>query len=207
MHQLILASQSPRRFQLLQEAGFDFKVDTVKVSETIDENLKVEAALEAVAKAKAQALVELRKYLKEKGILVLSADTEVILGNRVFGKPLDSQMAAQFLRELSGKEHRVITAVCVYDVDKCLFYTDHDTTFVRFKPLTETEILTYVATGEPLDRAGGYAIQGLAKNFVIEWRGSWSNVVGLSLELFERMIKKHGWKLPRRARPGPTSKA
>ncbi len=206
MHQLILASQSPRRFQLLQEAGFDPKVDIVKVSETIDENLNVETALEAVAQSKAEALVGLRKYPKGLGILVLSADTEVVLGSRVFGKPSDAAAAHQFLRDLSGKEHRVITAVSVYDVDERQFFNSHDTTFVRLKHLSEEEISAYVATGEPLDRAGGCAIQGGAKDFVIECRGSWSNVVGLSIELFERMIKEHGWKLPRRARPGPYSK-
>ena len=206
MHQLILASQSPRRLQLLQEAGFDVQVDTVKVSETIDENLKVEAAIEAIAQGKARALIESRKYMKEHGILVLSADTEVILGQRVFGKPSDLKMARQFLRDLSGKEHRVITAMCVYDVDVDRFFTTHDVTFVRFKSLSEEEIINYVASGEPLDKAGGYAIQGAGKDFVIEWRGSWSNVVGLSLELFERMIKEHGWKLRRNPRPSLNTK-
>ncbi|MGE0761958.1 MAG: nucleoside triphosphate pyrophosphatase [Bdellovibrionales bacterium] len=197
MHQLILASQSPRRFELLQKAGFRFTVDTVKVSEIIDKNLNLEAAIERVAWDKAQALVQARKFLKGHGFLILSADTVVALGEMVLGKPKDPTEAERFLRSLAGAEHRVITAICVYEIDTDAVWTAHDTTWVQFHPLTDQQIHDYVRSGEPLDRAGAYAIQGGAATFVKARRGSWSNVVGLPMELFERMVKQHGWQLAR----------
>ncbi len=198
MHQLILASQSPRRRELLEKEGFLFAVDTLKVSELINKNLNLETAIATVAQDKAKALVETGKYPKGRGILILSADTVVVLGEDVLGKPADAEQAKEFLRRLSGAEHRVISGICVYDVDSCRYFLEADTTFVRFKSLTESEISEYVESGEPLDRAGAYAIQGGGASFVEERRGSWSNVVGLPLELFERMIVQHGWKLARR---------
>lgn len=198
MHQLILASQSPRRSELLREMGLEFTVDIVKVSEIIDENLNLDDAIVAVAQTKAEAVATLPKYSNSKGVLILSADTVVVLGNRVLGKPIDAAQAKEFLSLLSGNEHRVITGVCVYELDKRRAWTDSDTTWIRFRNLSEKDIQNYIATQEPFDKAGGYAIQGGAKDFVAERRGSWSNVVGLPVEKLESMIASHGWKINRR---------
>lgn len=204
MHQLILASQSPRRSELLRSAGFDFKVDTVKVSETIDENLNLTAAIEAVAREKAKALIQLRKYPKGQGILVLAADTVVVLADRVLGKPKDNPEAAEILRLLSGREHRVITGLCVFEIDTGKIWTCSDTTYIQFRQLTDDEIQDYVMSGEPMDKAGAYGIQGRAGKFVDQIRGSFSNVVGLPMELLERIIGEHGWNIPRSTRPPVT---
>lgn len=201
MHQLILASESPRRSELLRSAGFSFKVDTVKVSETIDENLTLDEAIKGIASAKAKALVEARKYSKGQQILVLAADTVVVLADRVLGKPKDVPEATVFLRQLSGKEHRVITGLCVFEIDSGQAWAASDTTFIRFRQLTAEQIRDYVASGEPMDKAGAYGIQGAARDFVLSIRGSWSNVVGLPLELLERIIQNHGWNIPRVASP------
>ena len=201
MQQLILASQSPRRLELLQTLGIGCTVDTVKVSEIIDKNLNLEAAIAKLATDKGQALVNSRNYMKGHGILVLSADTVVVLGQEILGKPKDALQASDFLHRLSGVEHRVISGICIHEIDRGQIWTATDTTFVRFHPLTEQQIHDYVASGEPFDKAGAYGIQGAAKSFVSERRGSWSNVVGLPLELFEKMVTEHGWQLSRNQRP------
>lgn len=197
MHQLILASQSPRRLELLQRAGFQCHVDSVQVSEILDKNLNLADAVAGVAKTKAQALVQTGKYLKGHGYLIISADTVVALGERVLGKPKDSTEAQDFLRQLSGIKHRVISGICVYEIDSGKIWTTYDTTSVEFHSLTETQIRDYVATGEPLDKAGAYAIQGGAALFVKERVGSWTNVVGLPMEIFEQMVRENGWRIAR----------
>jgi septum formation protein len=204
-HQLILASQSPRRFELLKSAGFEFSVDTVKVSESIDKNMNPDTVAGDLAERKAKALVEARKYSKGLGICVLGGDTTVVIGDELLGKPRDKYEALQFLRLLSGAEHSVISGICVYDVDTRQAFTEVARTFVRFKNLSESEIEDYVATGEPFDKAGGYGIQGVGRSLIVDWRGSWSNVVGLPLELLERMILEHGWQFSRRAGSKPQS--
>lgn len=198
MHQLILASQSPRRRELLEKEGFLFTVDTLKVSELIDKNLNLEDAIATVAQDKAKALVSTGKYPKGQGYLILAADTVVVLGDEVLGKPVDASQAKEFLRRLSSMKHRVISGVCVYDVDSCRYFLATDTTLVEFRRLSESEISEYVASGEPLDKAGAYGIQGEGRKFVEKWTGSLSNVVGLPMEVFERMISQNGWKLSRR---------
>jgi septum formation protein len=194
MHQLILASQSPRRLELLQSIGIRCQVDSVKVSEIFDENLNLEAAVQDVARRKAEALVGARKYPKGKRILVLGADTVVVLDGRVLGKPVDAAEATEFLRLLSGKTHSVMSGVCLIDVDLDFSWTGLDSTSVRFRELTGSEMDDYVRSGEPMDKAGAYAIQGGARDFVAEYRGSWSNVVGLPLELLQKTFTERGWR-------------
>lgn len=195
MHQLVLASQSPRRRDLLKKAGFCFHVDSVKVSEIIDKNLNPRAVAESLAQTKAQAYVNERKPLKKRGFLVLSADTIVVLGDQVLGKPKNSAEAEAFLSQLSGKTHSVITAICVHDVDRCLDVVASDETLVCFRKLSSEEISDYVATGEPMDKAGAYAIQGLGAKLVERIEGSFSNVVGFPIDLFKKLIKENGWKI------------
>lgn len=197
MHQLVLASQSPRRSELLTQAGYKFTVDSLKVSELFDKNLNLEAALMAVAGRKASVLAGSGKYLKGQGFLILGADTIVVLDGQVLGKPNNARHAEEILGLLSGKTHSVMTGITVFDVDLGRSVSAFDQTKVRFHDLTDQQIKAYVATGEPLDKAGAYGIQGGAQIFVAERIGSWSNVVGLPLELWETMVQKNGWNIAR----------
>lgn len=198
MKKLILASQSPRRKELLEKAGFQFQVIPVKISETLDKNLNLDAQLMDLAKRKALALVEEGKRLKGQDFLLLSADTVVILGSRVIGKPENSKEAEQILAELSGQTHQVKTAVCLYDLDQDLCVTAIDTSRVSFHELSLSAIRQYVATGEPMDKAGAYGIQGEGSKFIREVIGSFDNVMGLPIDLVERLIRENGWIISRR---------
>ena len=199
MLQLILASQSPRRRQLLEEAGYEFVVDTVKVSENIDENLNLEDALKVVAESKAVALLNTGKFPKGQGFLVLSADTVVALDGQVLGKPKDFSEAERFLRLLSSRTHCVHTAICLYDVDKGQRVAAVETTRVTFRKLSREEIQDYLKSGEFMDKAGAYGIQGRGGDLVLSYDGSWSNVVGLPLELLRRILMEQGWDVRSRS--------
>lgn len=195
MHQLILVSQSPRRRDLLTAAGYRFRVDTVKLSETIDKNLMPRSVAESLAREKCQAYIVQANPMKGQGILILSADTVVVFKGEVLGKPKNSAEAADFLSRLSGNMHSVITGFCVHDVDSNKETLVSDESRVWFRRLTRDEILAYIASGEPFDKAGGYGIQGVAGVFVSKLEGSFSNVVGFPLELFKEMEARNGWKI------------
>jgi septum formation protein len=197
MYELILVSQSPRRKELLKNANYKFRTHTVKVSEIIDENLNLDRAIEEVAKTKAMAFVEQNKSLKSQRILILSADTVVVLDSKVLGKPQNKNEAVEFLTQLSGRTHSVKTAVCVYDFYDCQIHSEICTTQVTFRKLSKMEIEEYVQTGEPMDKAGAYGIQGLASKFVSKIEGDFSNVVGLPIFKLEEMEIKYGWKIYR----------
>lgn len=198
MLEIALASQSPRRRELLLQAGFQFRVFPVKVSEIIDENLTPAEAASQLATDKAQAAISEHNELKTKGFLVLSADTIVVLGQRILGKPQNFSDAQQFLRSLSGKTHSVITGVTLIESGSTKVWTGAEKTEVKFRILSEKEISDYVSTGEPMDKAGAYAIQGGGGKFVSSCTGSWSNVVGLPLERLESVLKQNGWTVRRR---------
>ncbi len=198
MKQLILASQSPRRRELLETAGFKFTVSAIQVSEIPDENLSLEAQIQQLALEKAKALVDSGNILKEQGFLLLSADTVVVLGDKVLGKPANKVESAQFLRQLSGQKHRVITAVCLWDLDSGRVAKDFDQTWVTFRKLSEAEIQEYADSGDGRDKAGGYGIQGTASKFVAKIEGAMDTVVGLPVRLVERMIEDNGWVVDRR---------
>jgi septum formation protein len=192
-----LASTSPRRRDLLQEAGFSFRVFPVKVSEIFDKNLNAVTQASHLATVKGEAAVCDHKDLKSQGYLVLSADTIVAVGETLLGKPKNSAEALQFLRLLSGRAHRVITGIYLQESGSSNFFTGYDETFVQFRQLSDQEMFDYVASGEPLDRAGAYAIQGGARGFVSSIKGSWSNVVGLPMELLELVLKEKCWNVRR----------
>ncbi len=199
MHQLVLASQSPRRKELLEKAGFDFHTLTIEVSEILEKNLTLEDSLMALACKKAKALLDSGKLAKFKSFLVLSGDTVVVLDNQVLGKPENTVQAVEFLGRLSGKTHRVITAVSLVASENLAhFVTGYCTTKVIFRELSKSEIVDYVATGEPMDKAGAYAIQGIAKKFVVSIDGPLDNVVGLPIELVKELMRKHGWTVGRK---------
>lgn len=194
MYQLVLASLSPRRFKLLSEAGY--KVDTapVKVSENIDENLNPRSVVMSLAMQKAVSCFETNPQWKNDRKVIVAADTLVFLDESPLGKPENEQDAIQILKRLSGTEHQVLTGVCFIDTYNQSFVLDYDLSRVFFKKLSEQDILDYVKTGEPMDKAGAYGIQGEAKKFVARNEGSLTNIIGLPMEVFKKVVLENGWK-------------
>lgn len=175
---LILASGSPRRKELLASAGFAFDVDVADVDETPPEDTNDPAGIAAaLAKRKAQAVLPRRAA----GDVVLAADTVVSIGGELLGKPRDPADARRMLGRLSGATHVVATGWCVARASEAKEATGAVVTRVTFRSVLADEIEAYVATKEPYDKAGGYAIQGAAGVFVKSIEGSYSNVVGLPL--------------------------
>jgi len=172
---LVLASASPRRKQLLRQIGIPFRTVTNRAREdTLSRDPLMNARL--LAEAKAHGVVE-----KCEGSWILGADTVVVLGKAVLGKPADKDEAFSMLRQLSGREHRVITGFCLVAADTKRAYSEAVVTRVTFKMLSKKEILGYVATGEPFGKAGSYGIQGIGAFLVKRISGSYTNVVGLPL--------------------------
>jgi septum formation protein len=181
MPRLILASQSPRRRELITTAGFSFDVRVQPVEEVRAPGEAPEAYVRRLASAKAEAA------WKGRDEIVLGADTVVVLDQDVLEKPVDLADARRMLQLLSGREHRVITGICLRHAQGC--EVDHVSTVVRFVNLTATEIDAYVASGEPMDKAGAYAIQGLASKFVESIDGCFFNVVGLPVSRVYRYLQ------------------
>lgn len=174
---LYLASQSPRRRQLLEQLGFRFVVLDVDVPEFPRPGEPAEAYVARVAEEKAAA--GWRMVEGERGAWVLAADTEVVLDGEVLGKPADAGDAAGMLHRLQGREHAVLSSVCcVHDGES---HTASKHSNVRFTGLDESTIAAYVASGEPFGKAGAYAIQGRAAAFISHIEGSYSGVMGLPL--------------------------
>lgn len=198
MYEIILASQSPRRRHLLEEAGYKFQVHPVKVSENIEENLNPTAFAEALSERKALHFLDTVKSLKFEEKLIITADTVVAIDSRVLGKPENFDQAFEFLRLLSGKTHSVITAVtAVPDGQWSSHVTTSVETEVHFRELEDSDIQTYIDSGEPMDKAGAYAIQGEGGKFVRQFEGSWSNVVGLPMEKLEQLFQENHWNVHR----------
>ncbi|ASD64958.1 Maf family protein [Bdellovibrio bacteriovorus] len=187
---LILASESPRRKQLLSEAGFSFDVVPVKVSEIPNKNLNVNDQILDIARRKASAALPLLKSSRTDAFIVLCADTEVIFDGAPLGKPADRQDAYRILKLLSGKYHEVITAVCLVESSTGKEVSQTETTKIYFRELTDDEIWTYIDTGEPMDKAGAYGIQGQGGKFVDHFEGPFDNVVGLPVELVKNLLSK-----------------
>ena len=198
MLKLVLASASPRRVELLNNAGYKFLHHPVKVSEITEEKLKPEENASQIATVKAKACLEQYKQLKSGDYLILSADTIVVTDDQILGKPSSAREAYDFLRRLSGRAHRVITGLALLETRTDKLWKGFDQTKVEFHPLTKTQIEEYIASGEPMDKAGAYAIQGLGGKFVSSHYGSWSNVVGLPLELLEKVLVENGWTVDRK---------
>ena len=197
---LVLASASPRRQELLRNAGIPFTVQPANVDETPLPREAARDCAERLAREKAVAVWRGRSQ-----DLVLGADTVVVVGEKILGKPVDAEDAARMLRMLSGKEHRVITGVCLVsqgardqglglsnekmEIENCEVRTASETTLVTMSELSEEEIREYVATGEPMDKAGAYAIQGMASRWIPRIEGDYGNVVGLPVALVYRMLR------------------
>jgi len=185
---IILASSSPRRADLLRTVGVDFEVAPSPVQERPHAGEAPADYITRLARAKVIGIARQR----ERG-LVIGADTIVVLDGKILGKPADEAEAARMLRSLAGRWHAVMTGVALYDVATAQEVADYDKTLVRFCQLSEAEIAWYVKTGEPMDKAGAYGIQGLAGLFVEEVAGNYFNVVGLPLPLVYRLARRLGY--------------
>ncbi len=179
---LVLASASPRRQELLRNAGILFEIQPAHVPEDPRPGEQAKDFAERLAREKALAVAKERPR-----DIVLGADTVVVVDGQILGKPLDSADAARMLRMLSGREHQVITGVCV--VANGQSSVASETTAVTVSEVSENEIADYVATGEPMDKAGAYAIQSLASRWIPRIEGDYSNVVGLPVALVWRMLR------------------
>lgn len=182
---LILASASPRRAKLLGEAGIAFETKASDVDERAPRKSKPQDAAVEIATRKARAVAQ-------PGAWVLAADTLVVYGGRLLGKPADETEAHAILRMLSGETHEVVTGVVVLAPDGKL-RADTSATKVSFRVLTDEEIDAYVRTGDPMDKAGGYGIQGKASKFVERVEGPLDTVVGLPVELTRRLLREAGF--------------
>ena len=190
---LILASASPRRAEILRDAGFSFDVAHANVDETRLRGETARAMTRRLAEAKARAVAETLGTEPPEAI-VIGADTVVEVQGRLLGKPESAKTAREMLRELSGRTHRVVTSVAALRLPDRARKTGTESTRVRFARLSGNEIAAYVATGEPLDKAGAYAVQGIGGRFIERIDGCYFNVVGLPLARLYRMLVSLGWQ-------------
>jgi septum formation protein len=201
---LVLASASPRRQELLRNANIPFTVHPADLNETPLPNESPQACAERLAQEKAQAVSKTHPQ-----DFVLGADTIVVIDDTILGKPRDAQEAARMLHLLSGRMHTVVTGVCLIKpvasgqspaATQSEVTTDarqpatvsSETTLVNMSEITADEILDYVTTGEPMDKAGAYAIQGIASRWITRIEGDYSNVVGLPVALVYLLLRKCG---------------
>jgi septum formation protein len=179
---LVLASKSPRRQQILRDAGIPF---LVRAADAPEERQPGESAIDYV-----QRLAEEKAFAVPilPGEVLLGADTVVVIDSQVLEKPLDAADALRMLTLLSGRDHEVITGICLRAESRKI--VDTAISRVRFVPLTRAELEAYVESGEPMDKAGAYAIQGLASKFIDRIEGSYSNIVGLPVALVYRHLRE-----------------
>jgi septum formation protein len=191
---LVLASASPRRQELLRNAGIEFTVRPANIPEIPLAEESPRACAERLAREKAHAVL-----LQQPGKLVLGADTIVVVDGEILGKPRDEADAMRMLRLLSGRTHQVITGVCLVGalrtenqkLETGFEDTRSESTLVSMTTLTDDDIHSYIASGEPMDKAGAYAIQGMASRWIPHIDGDYFNVVGLPVALVHRMLKEH----------------
>ena len=185
--QYILASQSPRRKELLARVVADFQTVPADIDETVPNNIALEDAPLYIAKEKAAAVFN---KLNEDEIII-TADTIVLLDNKIYGKPKDKLDAYNMIKTLAGKTHQVITGVCCYSKDKYINIEFSDVTNVSFTDINDEIIEKYLENAEYIDKAGAYAVQGLASMFVEKIEGSYDNVVGLPMGRLARNLIKY----------------
>jgi septum formation protein len=189
---LILASASPRRHELLRNAGISFSVQPANVPEQHQAGETPETCVRRLAREKAEAVT----HTAQPDAVILAADTEVVLdlvSGTPLGKPKDDRDAMQMLKTLRGRSHYVITGVCLAwkSKDTWQFEDLAETTLVQMQQISDQEIADYVATGEPMDKAGAYAIQGIASRWIPRIEGCYFNVVGLPVPLVYRMLREN----------------
>ena len=180
---LVLASRSPRRVELLKEIHAQFKVVPSSIEEVLDIGFRPEENARNIARAKAESIAP-----NFPDCWVIGADTLVSMDDEIFQKPEDEKDAERILKRLSGREHIVVTGICVIGPKKTL--DKSVISKVKIKPLTEKEIKDYITTGEPMDKAGAYAIQGKGSFMVRSFSGSKTNIIGLPLDELRVLLKK-----------------
>lgn len=185
---LVLASASPRRSEFLQKLGLSFEVDAADIDERVHKGEKALEYVMRVARAKAAKVAA-----RQNGALVLAADTSVVVDDFVVGKPATEDQAREMLSRLSGREHVVMSGVAIDGTERAAITVK---TKVRFRKLSSEEIQWYVATGEPMDKAGAYGVQGLGGAFVLTIEGSFSNVIGLPMAETVGLLKLARFPLP-----------
>ncbi len=193
---LVLASASPRRQELLRNAGIPFTVYPANIPEAPLSGESPRACAERLAREKANVVL-----VQQPGKFVLGADTIVVVDGEILGKPRDEADAMRMLRLLSGRTHQVTTGVCLVGPLRTgnqkpgtgFEDTRSETTLVAVTHLSDEDIHTYIATGEPMDKAGAYAIQGIASRWIPRIEGDYFNVVGLPVVLVQRMLQEHGF--------------
>jgi septum formation protein len=180
---LLLASSSPRRSQILRMVGWPFEVCAVDVDESLRSDEKAEEYVERLALAKAQGAAE-----RYPSSLILAADTTVVIDEEILGKPGDALGARQMLQSLQGRWHEVLTGIALISDNDPNAKVSHEITEVKFAAMSAVEINWYVETGEPMDKAGAYAIQGQGARFIEAIKGDYFNVMGLPLRLLYRLV-------------------
>ena len=188
--EIILASASPRRRELLERMGLEFRICTAEHDETMDLSASAESEACRVSRLKAEAV----QALCRSDALIIAADTIVVCEGRILGKPADEEEAYEMLRLLSGREHRVITGLCVLQGERVRCVSE--VTKLRFRELSDEQIRAYIATGEPMDKAGAYGIQGKASVFVPGIEGDYYNVMGLPVCTLAQILEEFGIVLP-----------
>ena len=184
---LILASASPRRAEILRTVGWPFEALPADIDETRRAGEDAVAYVERVARAKAEG-----SALRVPGSTILGADTVVVIEDEILGKPRDDEDARRMLRLLRDRWHQVLTGVALVNGETDSSKVAHEVTEVRFAEMSEDEIGWYVATGEPQDKAGAYAIQGQGARFIKEIRGDYFNIVGLPVRLLYELVGTGG---------------
>jgi septum formation protein len=188
---LILASASPRRAEILAGAGIEFEVRPANIEELRMPDESPEEMVERLARAKAGTVA--REVQPLEPTIILSADTVVVVDAEIFGKPANSGDAREMLRKLRGREHDVVTGFAALRLPDRAIRSGSETTRVWFAPISDAEVDAYVSSGEPLDKAGSYAIQGLAGRYIPRVDGCYFNVVGLPLARIWQALKELGW--------------
>jgi len=187
VNSIILASSSPRRQELFRQLHIPFDVKVAGVDESVEKDITPGTLVETLALRKARAVAR-----EVEGGLVVGSDTVVALCDRVLGKPVDHKDAFRMLDCLQGREHKVFTGLAVIDAVTGRFVSAHECTVVHFRQAEPGEIEAYVATGEPLDKAGAYGIQGLGAVFVSKIEGCYFNVVGLPVARLVEVLGQFG---------------
>ena len=189
---LILASKSPRRAEILRNAGFRFEVRATHVDESRRPRESPRHHVQRLAHAKARLVAEQMKR-KKRAVVVIGADTMVVVQGKVLGKPSDVKEARRMLKLLSGRTHQVLTGLAILRVPEGAEARHIEATRVRFQKLSKSDIDDYIATGEPFDKAGAYGIQGLGGRFVASIEGCYFNVMGLPLSRVWGMLRELGY--------------
>jgi len=190
---LLLASSSPRRSQILEMVGWPFELGPIEVDESLRDGESAREYVARLAEAKARASAEVHAHRP-----VLAADTTVVVDEHILAKPIDVEDGKRMLRLLQGRWHQVLTGIAL--ITEAATEVDVEMTEVRFAPMNESEIDWYVMTGEPMDKAGAYAIQGKGSRFIEGIKGDYFNVMGLPVRMLYELIKSQAIDLSRKSR-------